>query len=1389
MATGRALGSDFAGTDRFRIVRQLGAGGIGVVYEVVDRARGTRVALKTLQRLDGEHILRFKKEFRLLQDLHHRNLVQLGELLEVEGRWFFTMELLPGVDFFSYVTGRPLPAGFSDTGAILVPPSASLDAMTEDASTATALTSSPPGSEATGEAAGEAGTGTPRRQHTLDEARLREGLRQLATGLEALHRAGMIHRDVKPQNVMVCSGSTWAPAGEPTGEIDDGPAPEDDRVVLLDFGMVGDTRAWDDDDRNAGGTPAYMAPEQAAGAAVMASDWYAVGVMLYQALTGIRPFDGHVAYVLMEKQRRDPVPPSLVDPGLAVPGDLEALCMRLLARDPTARPTGAEVLARLAGATSMVPLLGAHETGPVLAEPDMALIGREDEMRALHAAWMRTAPGRPVVALVQGVSGMGKTALVDGFARMLATEGSAGPAALVLRGRCYEREEVPYKAFDGVVDALSRFLKARAPDPRQPDRKPRGEPDGGAPGRSPEPSSEAAPETLPTAPPTAPPEASTGATIVDRPGHTPRSASGPGQRPGSAGIDAAVQRWMEQELPWLVRLFPVLDRVLPGRMAEVAAGETRDPFELRRRGFAALKSLLALLVAHRPVVLVVDDVQWGDRDSVALLAELLAPPAPPGILFVATHRSEEASHPVVAALRHAVAVELPSSAVRELEIGPLGEGDCYALARMLGHHLAASGATQKTARALDAIARGAAREAHGSPFFAGEMMRYLVSAGADARGMTLDGVIAARYRQLDAQARALLDVVALAGRPVAQAVALRAAGLEETARVPVNALRAGHFARTRGPAPEDAIEPYHDRIREAVVAELRGRGDEHVRASYSRLAAALEQSADDDVEMRVLCYQGAGQTELAAHWALRAAEQAERALAFDRAAQMLRLALSLGAGGDVTALKARFADALAHAHRGTEAADAYLDAASGVEPTQALVHTRQAAEQLLRSGSIDRGIELLGQVLTASGLTIPRSDGRALLSLLWRRLRLRLRGLRYRPRAQVPADAERLADACWAGAVGLAVVDPIRSADFAARLLLMSLGLGDEKRIVRALAIEAGNRATAGNESEARVAALLRMVDEIAGRLDHPYVTGAAALARGSVAMLNGRWRDAREHGERAERIFRERCTGVSWEIASARLFQFTGLYYLGNWRTLRERVLDVVRRAEERNDLYALTSVASFSAYSSLLVDDVTGARRAVERIQGKWRARGYHLQNYYQLLGHLQIDLYEGNGARAWERLHRDLPRQGRAMVARVQLVRVVLTHTRARCSLSLAAQGQDRDGKLLRAAEQAASHIERERLAWGDPMAAAVRAGIASCRGDQGAALALLDRAIEGFDRADMGFFAAAARLRQAGIAGAERGRDRLAEAEPVLRAEGLVNPDGLADMLIPGFPRQA
>lgn len=414
----------FRGTKRFVDEGRLGAGGMGVVHRARDLDRGEVVALKTMVRIDPEALLRFKKEFRALADISHPNVVQLYELFSEGEQWFFTMELLDGVDLLTWVQSSltlpppplPPPPG-PGAEATLAAATGFFDSIKPIAGI------SPPSSRPV-----DSPRAIVRRFPVRDVGRLRDAFRQLAAGLIAIHAAGKLHRDVKPSNVVVTR----------TG-----------RVVLLDFGVASDlaVRKGHGVEYAMAGTPAYMAPEQATQARVTpASDWYAMGVVLYEALATRLPFEGSAPAILVGKQQRTPPPPSAHVEG--VPQDLEQLAMDLLKPDPRERPTGDEILARLEG----------ERTSIVSSPGEVSFVGRLahlDELRAAHRASATTLG----VVMLHGRSGMGKTALASRFLGEL----SAGEDALVLSGRCYERETVPFKALDPVVDELCHWL-SRLPE-------------------------------------------------------------------------------------------------------------------------------------------------------------------------------------------------------------------------------------------------------------------------------------------------------------------------------------------------------------------------------------------------------------------------------------------------------------------------------------------------------------------------------------------------------------------------------------------------------------------------------------------------------------------------------------------------------------------------------------------------------------------------------------------------------------------------------------------------------------------------------------------------------------------------------------------------------------
>lgn len=781
-------GSDvFPRPERFSIIKRLGAGGMGVVYEAFDRDRREAVALKTLREFDPASLYHFKHEFRALTEIVHPNLIPLYELVAEDDHWFFTMELLEGAtDLLAFV--RPdLPAEEVDSDRPTF--SEATGALGDTVSPGDVASSIAPG-------AGSVPAGTTR-AGPIDETRLRRAFRQLAEGVAALHAAGKLHRDLKPSNVLV------TPAG---------------RVVVLDFGLIaelgagritdlpsasnqataGPRTAYHSTDRGLTGTLAYMSPEQGARVPLTAaSDWYSVGVILFQALTGRLPFTGPGLEVLEAKQTLDAPVPSRCAAG--IPRDLDELCVGLLQREPGRRPTGPDVLK----------VLGAADAPASQASSSVAdgspFVGRITHLAELSRAFETMLTGQAVVCHVSGRSGAGKSALIAEFFREL----SARHDAVILTGRCYEQESVPYKAVDSLVDALTRHLLG-----------------------------------LP---------------------------------------DDYVRSIAPRFMPELGRIFPVLCRVEGLTSVPGEASATSSPRDVRRHAFDALRALLRALARRRPLVLHIDDLQWGDVDSAALLADLLRPPHAPRLLLLLTYRSE---YMATSRCLQALAARDHGDAGSHLEERIVVDALTADETRTLALGLLGAGRPQSPGEAEWIV-----HESGGSAFFVYELVEYLRSgAGIAGARPNLDHVLWERICRLPEATRRLLEVVAVAGRPVRLEEAQTAAHLVSLGAQVIPSLRAARLVRTTGPGLQDDVETFHDRVRESIKANLRPETAKHYHAG---LAAALELSGRADAETLAAHFEGAEDPARASHYYEEAAKQAIHVLAFDRAETLLSNAAAL----------------------------------------------------------------------------------------------------------------------------------------------------------------------------------------------------------------------------------------------------------------------------------------------------------------------------------------------------------------------------------------------------------------------------------------------------------------------------------------------------------------
>ncbi len=1347
----------------FQIVNEIGRGGMGVVYKARDRERDVDIALKVMQRDSADHVRRFGREFRSLADLQHENLVRILERGVYQGRFFYTMEFVHGSDLLTYIRGTDVK----------------------------------PGAPLTNESA----------------QRLRICLPQLADALNCIHLNHKLHLDIKPSNVLV----TASPAV---------------RVVVLDFGLTAPIPENEEYFHSQLiGTWDYLAPEQIQKLnATAATDWYAFGVVLFATLTGQVPFAAKSLPELVEKCAKPPPDPREVVPD--VPDDLAELSLKLLDPDPRKRPQGHEVLALL----SVAPTSSASRSAKTTD-----FVGRTKELTELNEAVQQMQQGHTAICVVHGKSGIGKTRLVKHFLdQFVGIEDF-----VVLSERCYQQDAIPFKAMDGLMGKLCDYLRKLA----------------------------------------------------------------------------NVERFQPTTIRPLLRVFPVLNAVAWAEQVSLA-DSTADVVELRRRAAGELRDLFGRLGTSLKggLILVIDDLQWGDVDSARILADVLRPPrssaerASPKLLLVVSYRREnlDTSPFTSPFLREFLQNREACLAWHEVAVEPLNDGDRVQLAEDL---LSRGGVTSK------ALVEQVGEQSAGYPLFIEEMVKdilernkltldghQLSSATEEEKTNTLSAVLRRRIERLSSDERQLLEVLAVASRPIGVAQVYQAAkvtrgddkaikqlldqklarsiGAGRTARVrklpppipkeaklvivetqgtwmrgrlfddgrevwlPSAAVTVVEMSQSidgfQGPIPESVrdcltaeerrkdnlsvatvsklcdwplsrgaewevvenrngwvrlfddgctvwfpdssvqlveglgkLHTYHDSIREVVLENLTA---EKHRQHHSELAKVLVGSPPEVLATHL---RSAGHLDSAGEYFQKAAAEAAKGLAFERAASHYREALELQRlpPEETRKLRIRLGDVLVADGRGAEAAQEYLEASQGATQFEAIELQRRAASQLLSSGHFEAGEAALRKVLKTVGLKMPGGWLQTLTTLLWLKFRLRLKAstVPLREESEIPQAELAALDVCQTASFSLSVIHTIQASVFQSRSLLLALSARERRRLVLALGMEAVQEAIAGTKRSRRADKLMDACWELAKDLDD-YHRAMVTLGRGVIKALAGDWPRAQELCDDAnqrllENRLREAHPGVMWEVGTSQRFALWPLVFMGELATIARRLPNLLDEARARDDLYGITNLCLVIRTSVTLArDQPEQARQELDEVMRRWARTGFHVQHMEYLYDQTQIDLYTGKAESAWKRLQEGWPLLKKSLFLNVQQVRVYMYYLRARAALAMAAKGTGY-GRFLRSAEADSRRLWRENAAWSQALAQLIRASSAAIRGDRETAVRAFEDGAERCDNTSMKLYAASARYRLADLRGGEIDQS-------CWDKEGVDAPKRMVGLLLPG-----
>ncbi|MFP4081956.1 MAG: protein kinase domain-containing protein [Candidatus Aminicenantes bacterium] len=736
--------------NRYEIIKELGKGGMGVVYRVADPLNPERsVALKSIGRklVQSELIDRFKAEFRVLTSLKHPNVAAAFDFESFPGSedYFYTMEFVEGRDVFRATEG----VSWQQILSLLI---------------------------------------------------------QVCRALSYVHSRRIIHYDIKPGNVLVDNQG---------------------HVKVLDFGLAAVKSIGPGEWR--GGTPAYMAPEQANPEALVdhRSDLYSLGIMAYQLFSKQLPFRSDSVTDLFRMHRFQPLGFDESE-WAAIPRWLRSVIERLCAKHPADRyPTANAVVKDINHRGRLSYEVETIETRESYIFSSR-FVGRRleyEHVRDFLTRRTKSFLGSPPMLMVKGQSGTGKSRLMKEV-----RYDAQLSQVLFCQGRCIENNFSEFQPLVPVLEMLTRH--------------------------------------------------------VDKLG----------------GVEL-----IHKHGPELVKLCPSIGKTWGIEPSPALEQMHRERVRLQEE----VTDFLIRAAALAPYIVYIDDLQWALSGLTELLAELARRIAieerhdkPIPIVLLGTYREDEVSERPLEAIRDALFAE---GRLEEMKLDPLGES---AVGEMIGSMLGAG-------EPPDAFVDRIARETGGNPFFVEELMRVLVEHGAVriadgswqikkaiseiAIPRSVAEALRRRIGILDDNQRALLDVLAVCGRPTAADVLAHGTELDSNAFHSALSQLVERRMAQEVPGPGFLVRLSHDRLRGIVYEDLEEsvRVNLHLRMARSMeaiYARELDEHIFDIVDQynfatELLCH--SDERDKVAHYNELAGHRSKKEGAFEAAGKYFRSALAL----------------------------------------------------------------------------------------------------------------------------------------------------------------------------------------------------------------------------------------------------------------------------------------------------------------------------------------------------------------------------------------------------------------------------------------------------------------------------------------------------------------